>query len=181
MYFRCALKGVCSSRSQLKVNFIIWSPTKINKDERPHITVGVGVHMSIHLHAYAHSSYICIQLLQSWWPRHMTICGVKLLGYSLVVLACVSWCFHKQIPGRFRVSTGQGSLPGCRYFGCGGAWVGGTILRTVVSSPVVPCCLASGPEDSVWPALFTGTDRAKFSLSFQSKDKKRIKILSWEN
>lgn len=45
---------------------------------------------------------------------------IKLLGYSLVVLAHVRWHFPKQIPGRFRVSTGQGSLPRCRYFGCGG-------------------------------------------------------------
>lgn len=80
----------------------------------------VRVCMCVYLYAHTHSNCICIQLLQSWWPRHMTICGFKLLGYSLAVLACVSWCFPKQIPGRFRVSTGQGSLPGCRYFGCGG-------------------------------------------------------------
>lgn len=102
----------------MKVNFIIWSPTKINKDERNRITVSVCT--CVYLYAHTHSNYICIQLLKSWWAGHMTVCGVKLLGYSLVVLAHVSWCFPKQIPGRFRVCTGQGSLPGCRYFGCGG-------------------------------------------------------------
>lgn len=45
--------------------------------------------------------------------------------------------------------------------------------RMVATIPV-PAYPASGPKNSAWLVLFTGTDRAKFSLSFHIKDKKRI-------
>lgn len=97
--------------------FIFWIPTKINKDERPHIAV--CLHVCIFICTHILQLYLYTVTTVTMTMCHMMIRGAKLLRYSLVVLAHVCWCLPKEIPGRFRVSTGQGWLPGCSYFGCG--------------------------------------------------------------
>lgn len=55
-------------------------------------------------------------------------------------------------------------------WGCEAGVISG---RMVVTTPV-PAYLASGPKNSAQLVLFTGTDRAKFSLSSHIKNKKKI-------
>lgn len=157
--------------------FIFWSPTKIHKDERPHVAVCLHVCIFICTHTHILQLYLYTVTTVMMTMCHMMICGAKLLRYSLVVLAHVCWCLPKEIPGRFRVSTVRDDSLDAVILGVG-LWGGGisgtTSVRMVATNPVLPRCPASGPENSACPILFTGAEPNLACLS-KSRIKRGLK------